>query len=67
MGVVGSAVRVDRRFDMAEVALPDDEPRPQRRQAVEGRGGVAGAYTPLGPVARADVVVAPDAGRVGLP
>jgi hypothetical protein len=60
-------VRVERRFDVAEAALPDNEPRPQRRQVVEGRGGVAGAYPPLGPVARAAVVAAPDADRVGLP
>jgi hypothetical protein len=48
-------------------APPNDEPRPQRRQVVEGSGGVAGACTPLDPVALADVVVAPDADRVGLP
>jgi hypothetical protein len=66
VGVVGSAVRIDRRSDMAEVALPDDEPRPQRHQVVEGRGGAAGACAPLDPVAQADVVAAPDADRVGL-
>ena len=47
-------------------APPNDEPRPQRRQVVEGSGGVAGACTPLDPVAQADVVVALDADRVGL-
>ena len=52
---------------MAVLSPPDDEPRPQRRQVVEGRGGVAGACTPLDPVAQADVVVAPDADHVGLP
>jgi hypothetical protein len=52
---------------MAEVAPPDDGPRPQRRQVVEGRGGGAGACTPLDPVAQADGVAAPAADRVGLP
>jgi hypothetical protein len=66
-GLVGSVVRVERRFDVAEVALPDDEPRPQRHQVVEGGGGAAGACAPLDPVAQADVVAAPDADRVGLP
>jgi hypothetical protein len=45
-GSGGSVVRVDRRFDVAEVALPGDGPRPQRRQVAEGRGGVAGMHAP---------------------